>query len=102
MHRELEETYGDRVTFLYVQTVFEGAWSNTESSGRADLEEFGVAGVFAHDPEMGDRRPLFMERYRTRGTPWTLVLDRSGDVLLSGFTRDTPSVAMAIDRALSR
>jgi len=103
VHKALETRYAEQpdVVFLYVQTVFEGASLNTYAAGLGDLDRHEVRGSYGFDPG-GDRRPVTMGMFRTRGTPWSIVLGPAGKVLSSGYTRDTERLVAAIDQGRAR
>ena len=74
----------DNVAFVTVQTVFEGFHVNTKKRGLATLEKFGldVPMAMSGSPE---RRSMIMRHYRTRGTPWTIIIGPDGKVAWNGF-----------------
>jgi peroxiredoxin len=84
--KKVSETFkgDDRVVFLAVQTVFEGFSSNTKEKMRPIQKRYGLSVPFGHDD--GEKRSgsVIMERYRTRGTPWTIIIDTDGTVLANG------------------
>jgi thiol-disulfide isomerase/thioredoxin len=84
----------DRVAFAAVQTVFEGFATNTKDKLRTIQKRYGLSVPFGHDagPDSDQKKrgagSAFMKRYRTRGTPWTIIIDPSGRVLANGFRLD--------------
>ena len=52
-------------------------------------------------PEKGQRLPALMSRYRTGGTPWTIIIDREGVVRFNDF-RLTSSHAIELIDGLTR
>ncbi len=87
----------DDVYFIAIQTVFEGFSSNTASRGRGALEDFELDIPLAQDE--GDRGPSsFMRKYRTGGTPWTIIIDPQGKVRLNGFQVRAEEAITLIDR----
>lgn len=102
-YAKLEAAYPDRskVVFVYVQTVHEGYQRNGRRAGERDMERFKLKGPMAHDPGVPDgRRPVLMTRYKTGGTPWSIVIDGKGIVR---YTASTPSLAAlkkVVDAAL--
>ena len=83
--------------FAAVQTVFEGAQTNTFERLRENQERYGLAIPFGHDAAEG-RYPTVMADYRTRGTPWFIVLDPMGEVLHSDFRLDADALVRAFGR----
>lgn len=75
--------------FAVIQTVFEGAESNTFDRLRVNQEKYGLKIPFGHDlPPEGERYPTFMADYRSGGTPWFTVIDPEGKVVYADFRLD--------------
>lgn len=72
------------VNFIAVQTVFEGFNTNTKERAFADVQSFGLNIPVGHDGASGTPSPL-MHRYRSGGTPWTVIIDKKGIVRFNGF-----------------
>lgn len=84
--QRIQSTFGDEVTVLGLHTVFEHHSAMTPVSLAAFLHEYRVTfpvGVDTHDPP-GDI-PITMARYRLRGTPSLVLIDRAGGIRLHGF-----------------
>jgi len=77
----------DRIAFFAVQTVFEGFSINTADKIREVREKFDLRMPMAHDDgSRHDReRSYLMDRYRTGGTPWIVIIDPSGRVVFNNF-----------------
>lgn len=72
--------------FAAVQTVFEGAETNTVARLRETQLRYGLSLPFGHDPATeGSRLPTIMTDYRTGGTPWFIVIDPTGNVVFNDF-----------------
>jgi len=74
--KKVREHYAgnDNIAFIAVQTVFEGFSSNQHDRGIAIVtEKFGLDIPVGHSgtPETPSK---LMHNYRTRGTPWTLII----------------------------
>jgi len=86
----LVETYehfadNQEVVFIAVQTTFEGYGTNTSARAEETVSSYGLPIPVGHDSdEEGDDVPL-MRRYRSGGTPWTVIVDRAGIVRFNGF-----------------
>lgn len=74
----------DSVVFLAVQTVFEGYKANSFARGKAVLEKFKLPIPMGQDGAPGERSGI-MRDYKTRGTPWTIVIGPDGMVRYSNF-----------------
>lgn len=99
--KQVRQVYGDRkdVVFVAVQTVFEGFGTNTAQRALSTVRDFGLDIPTAHDAGPQDSGSLLMKRYRSGGTPWTVLIDRKGVVRFNGF-RLHPDQALARVEAL--
>ena len=77
-----------RIVPIAVQTVFEGFRSNTRARVREMQLRYDRPITMGHD--VGDpdvyHQPRTMRNYRSRGTPWMVVIDLSGHVIYDGFS----------------
>lgn len=72
--------------FAVVQTVFEGAEVNTVARLRETQLRYRLSIPFGHDPVTeGSRLPTIMADYGTGGTPWFIVINPLGNIILSDF-----------------
>ncbi len=74
----------DKVGFAVVQTVFEGAESNTVERVRETQEKYDLKIPFGHDHVPGGR-PTIMDDYKTGGTPWFIIIDPDGYQVFGDF-----------------
>lgn len=86
----LKAAYEDRpdIAFVAIQTVFEGFEANTLARAKAIARQYQLDIPFGHDPGPDGQRSLVMQRYRTGGTPWTILIDRNGIVRFNDFHVD--------------
>ncbi len=85
--------------FAAIQTVFEGAETNTFDMLRLNQQRHGLPIPFGHDlPPEGERYPSFMGDYRTAGTPWFTVIDPAGIVVHADFRLDPARFLAALER----
>ena len=87
----------DDVAFVAVQTVFEGYSTNTPKRAWETARSFKLSIPVAHDGSAGHRSTL-MARYRTGGTPWTVVIDREGTVRFNDFRIGVDQARRLIDK----
>jgi thiol-disulfide isomerase/thioredoxin len=73
------------VEFVAIQTVFEGFEANTLEGAKEVARRYQLEIPFGHDPGPDGRRSIVMRRYRTGGTPWTVIIDQQGYVRFNGF-----------------
>ena len=86
LHDKLKDKGFD---FAVIQTVFEGAETNTRDKLRINQEQYGLKMPCGPvTPPAGERYPTFMEDYRSGGTPWFTVIDPEGNVVHADFRLD--------------
>jgi hypothetical protein len=87
--KKLTEVFkgNDKIKFIAVQTVFEGYSFNTEDKLRQNQLKYALKIPMAHTVGNPDTRgiPEIMRKYRSGGTPWTIIIDPSGKVVYSDF-----------------
>ena len=84
--QRIQQNFGDDVALLGLHTVFEHHEAMTPVSLEAFLHEYKITfpvGVDAHTP--GESTPVTMGRYRLRGTPSLVVIDRGGRLRVNAF-----------------
>ncbi len=98
----LEKRYAahDDVAFVAVQTTFEGFAANSPERGLDVVESFELAIPVGQSGAEG-KRSAFMRDYRTGGTPWTILIDKTGVVRFNDFFLDEKLGARWIDRMLA-
>ena len=74
----------DDVSFVAIQTVFEGFSTNTPERAWETARDYELDIPFGHDGTAG-RRSILMQRYRTGGTPWVIIVDKQGTVRFNDF-----------------
>ena len=91
------------VTFLAVQTVFEGYWINSQDKLRKNQLKYNVNIPMAHAP--GDKEtheiPPIMRNYRSGGTPWTVIINQKGIVVYNHFHIEANQAATLIKQLLA-
>jgi thiol-disulfide isomerase/thioredoxin len=73
------------VSFVAVQTVFEGFEANTAAKAQETAERYQLTIPVGHDAGPDDSGSVLMRNYRTGGTPWTVVVGKDGYVHLNDF-----------------
>ncbi len=75
-----------KITFLAVQTVFEGHHENTYDKMVETQKKYELEIPFGHDAGGdGKSRSNIMTNYQTGGTPWFLFIDKHDNVVFSDF-----------------
>lgn len=85
------------VSFAAVQTVFEGFGTNTAAKAKAMAERYDLKLPVGHDAGSNDSGSRVMRRYRSGGTPWTVIVDKSGIVRFNAFHIRPKSAISLID-----
>ena len=88
----------DDVAFVGVQTVFEGFSTNTAERAWETARRYELEIPIGHDAGDSGRRSDLMRRYRTGGTPWTVIIDRQGRVRFNGFRIQFEDARRMIDQ----
>ncbi len=89
------------MVFLAVQTVFEGFGSNTAAKAKAACDDHDLPIPVGQDAGPSGAGSVTMRRYRSGGTPWTVIIDRGGVVRSNGFRAPADASIRLIDRLLA-
>ena len=75
------------IAFVAIQTVFEGFRTNTLRNAKKVARKFDLSIPFGHDATSGPkgRGSKLMSDYRTRGTPYTIIIDKNRRVRFADF-----------------
>ena len=91
----------DDVSFVGIQTVFEGHEINTAEAGVASMTRHGLQDLpLGHDVDADGLLPSIMRTYRTAGTPWTVIIGPDRRVHFDGFQIDAATATTVIDGLL--
>jgi len=77
----------DSVVFIAIQTVFEGHGFNTRDKLFVNQKKFNLKVPMVHDAgdPQSNPTPETMKKYRSGGTPWTVIIDPAGKVVYNHF-----------------
>ena len=84
------------VVFVAVQTVFEGFSANPPSRVKEMAQRYRLKIPMGHSGSP-QKRSTLMQRYRTGGTPWTIIIDRQGVVRFNDFHIQPDAAGRLID-----
>ena len=87
------------VKFLAIQTVFEGFHTNTFANALKVSKKFGLTIPFGQSGEKGVKSQL-MKDYRTRGTPWAIIIGKDGLVKYNDFHIKSSEAEKIINKEL--
>ena len=93
----------EMVQFMAIQTVFEGFQVNTQNKVRKNQLKYNLKIPMAHaagNPN-SQRVSEIMQKYRSGGTPWKVIIDPSGKVVYNDFHIDVDQ-AVSLIKALLR
>ncbi|TMR41704.1 redoxin domain-containing protein [Actinomadura geliboluensis] len=98
----LAQTFGDDLAVIGLHSVFEHHDAMTPTSLRAFLHEYKIHFPVAVDAHRGeDPTPVTFARYRMRGTPTTVLIDRDGNLRGQQFgALDDMTIAAAVARLI--
>jgi len=81
--------------FAVVHTAFDDDPFNSQDRVRENQLKFDLKIPFGHDPKLGQAYPTVMQDYRTRGTPFFLVIDPNGGLVFADFSLDADRLIAA-------
>ena len=76
----------DKISFLAIQTVFEGRDENTYDKMVETQKQYKLKIPFGHDAgDDGKSRSHMMTNYQTGGIPWFILIDNHNNVVFTDF-----------------
>ena len=90
------------VKIYSAQTVFEGGYTNTKDKLESIRKEYGLTIPMAHDDGSKFKlsRSVLMNRFRTRGTPWFVIIDTNQKVVFNDFHLDAKKTIEFVEKTL--
>ncbi len=84
--QEIASVYADdpEVAVVTIQTTFEGFGVNSGQVLNEIAEKYDLTIPVGHNGWQGKPSPLMFE-YQARGTPWVVIIDKSGMIRFSNF-----------------
>ena len=86
---------GSNVGFAVIHTAFDDDPSNSQDRVREMQLKYDLKIPFGHDPKVGTQYPTFMQDYRTRGTPFFVVLNPENEIIFGDFNINADKVIEA-------
>lgn len=81
--------------FAVIHTAFDDDPRNSQDKVRETQLKFDLKIPFGHDPKVGESYPTFMQDYRTRGTPFFIVIDPNNNIAFGDFSLDADKLIQA-------
>jgi hypothetical protein len=104
--KKLTEVFkgNDQITFIAVQTVFEGHRFNTQDKLRYNQLKYNLKIPMAHAAGNSDTHeiPEIMRNYRSGGTPWTVIIDPCGEVVYNGFHIEVAQAVSLLGKLIAK
>lgn len=88
------------VAFVAVQTAFEGYDTNTPEAARETAKRYGLRILVGHSGSRNEPSTV-MQRHRTGGTPWTVIIGRDGIVRYNDFHIQPEAAVKLIENLLT-
>jgi thiol-disulfide isomerase/thioredoxin len=81
----------EKIVFLAIQTVFEGASQNTFDKIIETQKKYDLKIPFGHDDgrQNGESRSSTMTDFHTSGTPWFILIDENDQIVFADFHINT-------------
>ncbi len=102
MQKKLEQSFANAndVVLMHVQTVWEGTQTNTPQRGPKEVEKYDIKAANGFDAHVdGARTSIIMQQFGTGGTPWTIIIDKRGEVRVNEVTPgDVDALAKKIEK----
>lgn len=73
------------VKFIAIQTVFEGFSSNTPEKAKEIAQKYELTHLPFGQSGSPEKRSPIMSGFKTRGTPWTIIIGKDGLVKYNSF-----------------
>lgn len=73
------------VQCIAIQTVFEGFGTNTETKALEVAKKYKLTGIPIGHSGSPKKRSAIMSGFKTRGTPWTIIIGKGGIVKYNAF-----------------
>ena len=86
------------VQCITIQTVFEGFGTNTPAKALAMAKKYKLTDIPVGHSGSSSKRSAIMSGFKTRGTPWTIIIGKDGIVKYNGFHIKPDSAIKLIEK----
>jgi len=84
------------VAFVAIQTAFEGFMVNSPNAAKDIIKKYSLDMPVGHSGS-SEKRSIFMNNYKSGGTPWTVIIDKNGIVRFNDFHADVNEIIKYMD-----
>ncbi len=94
----------DGIVFLAIQTTFQEFLDNSADKLQVVADNFGLSIPFGHSPKLPPKlagTESVSMKYLPAGTPWWVIIDRSGKVEYNGHILNEEEAVKGFDRMLA-
>ena len=86
------------VECITIQTVFEGFSTNTSQKALDMAKKYNLTGIPVGHSGSPQKRSAIMSGFKTRGTPWTIIIGKDGIVKYNSFHIKPEAAIKLIDK----
>jgi len=86
---------GTGFSFAVIHTAFDDDPQNSQDRVREMQLKYELKIPFGHDPKNGSQYPTFMQDYRTRGTPFFIIINPENKIVFGDFSLDADKLISA-------
>jgi len=101
LQKLVENLNGKDFGFAVIHTAFDDDPQNSQDRVREMQLKYGLKIPFGHDPKNESQYPTFMQDYRTRGTPYFIVINPNNEIVFADFSLDADKLIAAFSQKLS-
>lgn len=84
------------VAFVAIQTAFEGFSFNDLAGAKKTIKRYNLKIPVGHSGS-SEKPSRFMRNFRTRGTPWVVIIDKKGVVRFNHFHQEVSKTIRFMD-----
>lgn len=96
MQKMVQHLSESNIGFAVIHTAFDDDPQNSQDRIREMQIKYDLKIPFGHDPKVGAQYPTFMQDYKTRGTPFFIVINPNNEIVFGDFNIDADKVINAL------
>ena len=98
MQKMVQHLSESNIGFAVIHTAFDDDPQNSQDRIREMQIKYDLKIPFGHDPKVGAQYPTFMQDYKTRGTPFFIVINPNNEIVFGDFNIDADKVITALSQ----